>query len=151
MAPLCGTLSAHHSLLSKEKREKKMKKGERHKQQAAAAAATHRALKSQGFPSEPVTSHSHRTWRFSSVQLEGTEKKEKKERVCRPGQWASLLATAGLLLDSHGCIQTDLSGALWPAAASASCTPGTSCFWPRTCNKLGGEKSPQGRRGREKK
>lgn len=60
------------------------------------------------------------------------------------------LGDGGLLLDSHGCIQTDLSGALWSAAASASCTPGTSCFWPQTCNKLGGEKSPQGRTGREK-
>lgn len=55
-----------------------MKKGERHKQQAA--AATRRALKSQGFPSEPVTSHSRRTSRFSSVQLEGTKKKKKRKK-----------------------------------------------------------------------
>lgn len=37
--------------------------------------------------------------------------------------------------EPHSLIQTDLSGALWPAASSAFYTPGTFCSWLQSCHK----------------
>lgn len=37
--------------------------------------------------------------------------------------------------EPHSLIQTDLSGALWPAALSAFYTPGNFCSWLQSCHK----------------
>lgn len=37
--------------------------------------------------------------------------------------------------EPHSLIQTDLSGALWPAASTAFYTPGTFCSWLQSCHK----------------
>lgn len=70
------------------------------------------------------------------VWCKQTDPRQKdKSLLFSPTSW-----TAAELWGAWLRVQTDLSGALWPAAASVSGTLGTSCFWPQCCCKRMGMK-----------